>query len=167
MAYTVHFQLVDDLITHLDQVVPVMTDPFITSRYTGFLAVSATSVLELAWKTIFSDFAHSQNPVFGRFCDHYFQKINGRIKLRHIKEDYLSKFGIQYQRRFSSRLEVRKRRFLRIERKCIVSSYGNLIEWRHQFAHQGILPPNASYGEVKEGYSSGKRILQCAATCLR
>jgi hypothetical protein len=58
MPYVDQFQLADDYLAHLDAVIVQITDPFIKSRYTGFLAVSAVTVYELAIKSIFIDFAH-------------------------------------------------------------------------------------------------------------
>ena len=58
MTYSDHFQLADDYLAHLDKTMGSISDPFILSRYTGFLAVSAVTVYELGIKTIFiPDFA--------------------------------------------------------------------------------------------------------------
>jgi hypothetical protein len=169
MAYSDHFKLTDDLILHLDTVLAPIGDhdPFIESRYTGFLAVSSVTVLELALKNIFLDFADTKHAVLGNFCAQYFEKINGRIGLKPIKEDYLAKFGSKYQKRFDARIEKLEQQHLRTVGASIKASYGNLITWRNAFAHEGTVPANASYAEVKRAYECGKEILHCLAGCMR
>lgn len=167
MAYSDHFKLTDDLILHLDPVLATLSDPFIESRYTGFLAVSGVTVLELALKSIFCDFADSKHPVLGNFCSQYFDRINGRIGLKSIKDDFLAKFGSKYQKRFEDRVEKLERQHLRAVGASIKASYGNLITWRHAFAHEGIVPANASYREVKRAYECGKDVMHCLAGCMR
>lgn len=166
MAYSDHFKLADDLVAHLDTVIVALNDPFIESRYTGFVTVSAVTVLELALKTIFLEFAQAKHVVLGTFCSRYFDRINGKIGLSAIREDYLSKFGLKYQTRFGKRIEKIEQHSLRTIGTSVRSSYGNLITWRNTFAHQGIIPPNASYAEAKRAYECGKQIMQCLAGCM-
>lgn len=167
MAYSDHFKLTDDLIMHLDPVLAALSNPFIESRYTGFLAVSSVTVLELALKNIFCDFASVKHPVLGNFCSQYFDRINGKIGLKPIKEDYLAKFGSKYQKRFQDKIEKLERNYLRTAGASIKASYGNLITWRNSFAHEGIVPANASYLEVKRAYVCGKEIMRCLDECMR
>jgi len=167
MAYSDHFKLTDDLILHLDPILAESSDSFIESRYTGFLAVSGVTVLELALKNIFCDFAAAKHPVLGNFCSQYFYRINGRIGLKLIKDDYLAKFGSKYQQRFENRVEKLERQHLRTAGTSIKASYGNLITWRNSFAHEGIVPVNASYQEVKRAYDCGKEVMHCLAGCMR
>jgi len=167
MAYSDHFKLTDNLILHLDPILAAISDPFIESRYTGFLAVSGVTVLELALKNIFGDFADAKHPVLGNFCSQVFERINGRIGLKPIKDDYLAKFGSKYQQRFENRVEKLERQHLLTAKTSIKASYGNLITWRNSFAHEGIVPVNASYREVKRAYDCGKEVMHCLAGCMR
>ena len=167
MIYSDHFKLTDDLILHLDSVLAAVSDPFIESRYTGFLAVSGVTVLELAIKSIFCDFADAKHPVLGNFCCQYFDRINGRIGLKTIKDDYLAKFGSKYQKRFDGRIEKLERQHLSTVGASIKASYGNLITWRNAFAHEGTVSTNASYTEVKRAYECGKEVMHCLAGCMR
>lgn len=167
MPYTDHFKLTDDLIQHLDPILAGLNDPFIESRYTGFLAVSAVTVLELAMKTIFCEFATAKHKVLGNFCDEYFDRINGRIGLDLIRKDYLSKFGSKYQLRFARVLDKCERQHLRSAGASIKASYGNLLTWRHGFAHEGTIPANATYPEVKRAYGCGKNVMNCLDACMR
>jgi RiboL-PSP-HEPN len=167
MAYTDHFKLTDDLIQHLDPILAGLNDPFIESRYTGFLAVSSVTVLELAMKTIFCDFAAAKHKTLGNFCNQYFERINGRIGLEPMRKDYLLKFGSKYQLRFARAIEKLEAQQLRLTGASIKASYGNLLTWRHGFAHEGIIPANATYPEVKRAYGCGKDIMACLAACMR
>ena len=167
MPYSDHFKLTDDLIQHLDPILAGLNDPFIESRYTGFLAVSSVTVLELAMKAIFSEFASAKHKVLGTFTSQYFDRINGRIGLDVIKRDYLSKFGSKYRLRFERALDRLEREHLRAAGSSIKASYGNLLTWRHEFAHEGHVPANASYAEVKRAYECGKGVMNCLAACMR
>ena len=167
MPYSDHFKLTDDLIQHLDPILAGLNEPFIESRYTGFLAVSSVTVLELALKTIFCEFSAAKHMVFGNFCDEYFDRINGRIGLDLIKKDYLSKFGSKYLLRFTRALDKLEQQYLLAAGSSIKASYGNLLTWRNGFAHEGIIPANATYPEVKRAYGCGKEVMNCLATCMR
>jgi hypothetical protein len=167
MPYTDHFTLADDYISHLDAVIGGITDPFIKSRYTGFLSVSAVTVYELALKTIFLEFAQGKHKLLGNFTNVYFARINGRIRLAVIREDYIPKFGDKYLKRFNKKLETRERQILRAERASVKSAYANIITWRNGFAHEGIVPTTATYDEVKRAYNLGKHVIHCLAESMR
>jgi hypothetical protein len=167
MPYSDHFRLTDDLIQHLDPILAGLNDPFIESRYTGFLAVSSVAVLELAMKTIFLDFANAKHKVLANFCGQFFERINGRIGLKTIKDDYVTKFGSKYEARFSKALEKLERQELNTNRVSVKASYGNLLTWRNAFAHEGNVSANASYAEVKRAFGCGKQVMDCLASCMR
>jgi hypothetical protein len=154
------------LIQHLDPILAGLNNPFIESRYTGFLAVSSVTVLELAMKTIFLDFSTAKHKILANFCAKHFDRINGRIGLDSIKNDYALRFGIKYQTRFSIALEKLERQELKVNKLSIKASYGNLLTWRNEFAHEGNVPSNASYAEVKRAYGCGQQIMHCLATCM-
>jgi hypothetical protein len=166
VAFDVHFQLADDLITHLDITIGGVTDPFIQSRYTGFLAVATVTVMELTMKQIFVEFAAGKHRVLNDFVVGYFDRINGRITLKQIKEEYLTKFGERYKTRFERRLEKLERKSLKESGTSLKSSYGNLITWRNEFAHEGNVPANASYAEVKKSYECAKEVMRCLSGCM-
>ena len=166
MPHSDHFKLTDDLISHLDPILAGLKDPFIESRYTGFLAVSSVTVLELSLKTIFIEFASTKHGVLGNFCSEYFDRINGRVSLDAITNDYLKKFGEKYRKRFLNRLNALEKQRLSKSGESVRSSYGNLITWRNEFAHAGNVPTNASYSEVKRAYDCGKVVMNCLAGCM-
>lgn len=161
MSYVEHFHLVDGLTPHLDTIVTSALDPVLTTKYVGFLCVSAVTVMELAVRDILVQFATRKHKVFGAFCGDLYERMNGRITLDDLRGTHVKRFGDRYTKKFSSLLEDAERRELAASGRSIKSSYGNLVTWRHSFAHQGILPPNASYAEAKQGFELGKQVLSC------
>ncbi|MEM7207573.1 MAG: HEPN domain-containing protein [Pseudomonadota bacterium] len=163
MAYASHFKHADDIVHHLNTVVPVLTDPLLQAKYVGFVAVASITVYELAVKDIFIEFSAKKNRVFGSFTESYFRRINGRIRIKTIKDDYVKRFGDKYLQRFERRLTKEKNTYLRQHRRDIVSSYSNLIVWRNDFAHSGVFSTSATYGEVVQSYEDGKEVIHCLA----
>jgi len=167
MAYASHFQLADDIISHLDTIVGGIADPFIQSRYIGFIAISSATVYELAIKEIFCNFGQTKHKVLGAFVSNYFNRINGRIKTRILKKDYISKFGEKYLKRFNRKLDEKEKEFLRNHGVSVLSAYNNVIEWRNQFVHEGKIPNTVTYAEITKSYVTGKEIIECLAETMR
>ena len=161
MGYEEHFRLADDYISHLDPSISNIVDPFILSRYTGFLSVSAVTVYELAIKKIFIDFASNKHNVFGVFAYSHFDRINGRIKLGELRKSHISSFGDKYLIRFDRLLNEVENSVFRSEGVSVKNSYNNIIQWRHDFAHEGRSPSTATYNEVKQSYYTGKYLIEC------
>ena len=166
MAYSDHFQHADDIIQHLDTIVPGINDPLLQAKYVGFVTIAAVTVYELAIKNIFIDFSHRKHKVFGSFTESHFNRINGRIKLQIIKDDYVARFGERYKKRFNKYLEQSSKFYLGQNRRDIRSSYGNLITWRNEFSHEGRLSTTATYAEAIQSYEDGKEIIHCLANCM-
>lgn len=159
MAYSNHFKLADDIIAHLDPFVRNINDPFLQSRYVGFIAIAAVTVYELCIKDIFCDFAKKKHNIFGNFVEGYFDRISGRIKLDNIKNEYLKKFGDRYLKRFKRYTKAAEDICLKDYGKSMLSSYGNIIIWRHTFVHEGEIPLTATYDEVTKSYEIGKNVI--------
>jgi hypothetical protein len=167
VGYSDHFKLTDDLIAHIDSSLVTINDAFIASRYTGFVSVSAVTVFELAIKDIFRDFANAKHKVLGNFTAAYFERINGRIKIQVIKDDYAARYGDKYALRFDKVLNAREREVLDQQGVSMKAAYSNLIVWRNEFAHEGRVPQNATYTEVKRAYSLGKDVIGCLAKTMK
>jgi len=155
------------MILHLDTFIHGIADPFISSRYVGFVAIAAVTVYELAIKEIFLEFSSQKHKVFANFTEMYFYRINGRIKTKTIQEDYLVRFGDKYVKRFKNKINKAEKEILRRLGISILSSYNNVIEWRNQFAHQGVVPSFVTYNEVNRSYQAGKEIIKCLADTMR
>lgn len=167
MVYRRHFQLADDLIAHLTPIVGTTNDPFIVTRYVGFVAVSAVTVYELAIKDVFIEFATAKHKILGNFTEAFFHRINGRIKLKNLREDYILKFGDKYLERFNRNLVQAEKQILQNAKKNILSSYANLITCRHDFAHEGKISANMTFPEITDSYEVGKEVIHCLARSMR
>lgn len=161
-----HYQLADNMITHLNTVMNGINDPFISSRYVGFVSIAAVTVYELAIKEIFIEFSRKKHRVFGSYAENHFDRINGRIKNTNIKNDYIKKFGDKYLRRYNKKLDALEKTILVNQRISLKSSYANLITWRNQFAHEGQVPHFVNYQDVVDSYELGKKLIDCVAETM-
>lgn len=164
MTYELNFHLIDDVITHLDGAVAT-ADPFTASRYVGFYSVSAATVIELSVKNIIVSFAKSNHPVFGGYVSSKYEKLNAKVSLADL-DGHIAPFGRIYRERFKKLLDRVERINLKKSRSSLKSSYGNLLSCRHQFAHEGVVPSNSTYAEVKRGFEAGKVVLACLQKSL-
>ncbi len=165
--YQNHFKLADDMIEHLSSIIPTTTDPFILSRYSGFIVISAVTVYELSLKDIFINFAEKKHNVFGTFAKSHFDRLNGRIKYQMIKDDYISRFGDKYLQRYKRKMKILEDEILRTERKSVINSYNNLVTWRNEFAHEGQMPNTVTFNEVVTSYHLGKKLIICVAETMQ
>ena len=166
MAYSDYFRLADDLIHHLNGVMGGISDPFIQSRYVGFVAVSASTVYELAIKDIFIEFAQRKHKVFGSYASYKFRRLNGRIKTSDLRGNHIRQFGEKYLQRYDKYDLQAEKAHLRSHGRSIRASYDNLIQWRNEFAHEGRIPTTATYAEVTQAYESGKETIHCLARAM-
>jgi hypothetical protein len=166
MTYQNHFKLADDFVSHVNIVVQGISDPFISSRYIGFISVSAVTVYELAIKEIFCTFADQEHKLLGNFVQSHFKRINGRIRLNEIKADYVPRFGKDYVDKFNLKIDNAELAILKNSNRSIKSSYDNIITWRNQFAHDGQVPATVTYQEVIDSYFAGKEIIHCLSKAM-
>jgi len=167
MSYANHFRLTDDLILHLNGVVGSIADPFIATRYVGFVAIAGTTVYELAIRDILIEFSEKQHEIFGQFVSKSFERLNGRIRTNEIRGNYLPRFGDKYVKRYNRIEKWIERSILRKRGVSVLAAYNNLIEWRNQFAHQGNIPSTPSYTEVVDTYEVGKAVIHCLARTMQ
>jgi hypothetical protein len=156
MTYVDRFVATDDLVKHLQTIIPLVTDEELKSKYAGFLSASAVTVYELAIKDIFITFARKKNPVFGTFVEKHFNQINGRIKIRDLK-DYVRLFGEKYLKKFDRYLKEKNNTLFTIYHNDISAIYGNIITCRHNYIHENS--PTMTFNEVAEGYKLGKEVI--------
>lgn len=167
MMYTDRFILADDYIAHLDGMMAGIADPFIQSRYLGFVAISAVTVYELAIKDIFYRFSEEKHSVLANMTRAKFEQINGRIKISSLVAEHIKPFGERYEKRFKKKLEDREKESLRAGNGSIKAAYGNIISWRHVFVHSGEAPTTTTYSEVKKAYQIGTGVLHTLNETMR
>ena len=166
MDYTIHYQHADAIVSHLNTIVPALSDDLLKAKYAGFVAVAAATVYEVAIKDIFISFAKNEHLVLGNLIENQFYRINGRISLDIIKEDYIKPLGSSFLSNFKKNIQEASNNYLMSHRRDIVSSYRNLILERHEFAHAGMLLGNSTYAEMVQSYEDGKVVIQCLAKTL-
>ena len=165
MPYTDRFIATDNLITHLSTVIETISDASIQASYAGFLSVSAVTVYELAIKDIFNEFALKKNKVFGAFVENHFDRINGRIKLKDLKEQHIPLFGSKYLDKFKKELEQKENSIFSTSRVSVKSNYGNLIICRHEFVHEGS--PTLTVTDVMNSYQYGKEVIHSLYNAMK
>lgn len=165
MAYSDRFISADNLITHINPVVSIITDNSIKANYAGFISVSAVTVYELAIKDIFLEFAAKKNAVFGCFVESHFSSINGRIKLKDLRDQSISLFGEKYLKNFEKKLSVRENAIFNTQRKNVRSDYTNLIICRHKYVHGGT--PTLTFREVLDSYEIGKEVIHALYEAMK
>lgn len=166
MAYMDHFRHADDVVAHLNTIVPVLYDPLLKTKYTGFVTVAAVTVYELAIKEIFCEFGRRKHKVLGKFTESHFDRIHGRVSLDAIRKDYCARFGDVYADRFKSHLDAAAKKHLANYRRDLRSAYSNLILWRNSFAHEGQVPATATYAEAVQSYEDGKFVIHALAASM-
>lgn len=159
MALSPEFSQPDLILGHLDGLVASVTDDFIKSRYTGFVAVTAVTAFETNVRAKMIDFCTAKHKVFGNFSEAIFEKTNARIKLDNLRKDYLGRFGAKYLKRFKKKLDAIELTSLRAGKGSVKSSYQNLVQWRHDFVHDGQLPTYANYADARQAYDTGKLVI--------
>lgn len=166
MTYIANFQHADDIISHLNVVIPGIKDPLLVTKYVGFVSISAVTVYETAIKEIFINFAKSKHNVLGTFTESFFEKINGRIRIENVRNDYIKCFGAKYLLKFDKKIASTVELHLHSHGRDIKNSYANLITWRNDFTHSGIIKTSSTYKEVIQAYQDGKKVIHCLAETM-
>lgn len=161
MPFRAHFYLADDVFSHLNTYFLTINDPFLKSRYTGFAAITSVTAYEVTFKNILLGFARQKNEIFYNYISSHIQNFNSKIKIDDLKKNYLRKFGDSYATKFSDLLQEKEDLHLSTYRTSLKNVYFNIIEWRHQFAHDGTLPHFVTYNEVIASYEQGKSVIEC------
>lgn len=156
----------DFVLTHLDGYVGSITDPYIQSRYTGFVAVTAVTAFETNIRSKIFDFCQKKHSVFGAFAQSHFAKTNAKVKTQQLQDEYLAKFGPRYLSRFKKKMNILEENHLRTEGTSLKGSFNNLVQWRHDFVHDGVLPAFATYADARKAYDSGKLVVATFFDCL-
>ena len=166
MTYVANFQHADDIVAHLNVVVPTVADPLLSAKYVGFVAVASVTVYEVAIKEIFISFAKKKHKILGAFTESYFYRINGKIGIDVVKKDYIKRFGPKYLEKFEKKLDAASRTHLLTYGRDIKNSYSNLITWRNDFAHAGRINATSTYAEAVQAYEDGKHVIHCLAETM-
>jgi hypothetical protein len=154
------FTQADFILGHLDGLIDNVVDDFLKSRYTGFVSVVAVTAFETNIRAKLISFCSAKHKVFGAFSEATFEKTNARIRLDNLRKDCLSRFGQKYLKRFNRNLDNAETQALADGLGSLKGSYHNIVQWRHDFVHDGIIPAYAGYVEARTAYENGKRVVQ-------
>ena len=167
MSFEERFIAADEYLNHVDSIITAMPDDFIRSRYLGFLAISAVTAYELAFKDIVFRFSDKKHRALGDLARSRFERLNGQIKINDIRKRHIVSFGQKYCDRFDRELDLAEGAALAARAGSVKSSYGNLITWRHNFVHQGVWPNTATYRDLRIAYDHGKELIRCVDRAMR
>jgi hypothetical protein len=166
MLYLEHLNSFNDLIKNLTDHTMSLSDPLLRSKYTGFLTISSVTLYELAIKSIILSFTKKRDHVFNNYAEQAFKRLNAKIKLQNLRDDYLKRFGGQYLTKFNSILISKEKEHLLLDKQSITNSYSNIIQWRHDFTHEGKPPLYASFTEVINSFEVGKHVIHSFSQAL-
>lgn len=154
----------DSFIEHIRGAANNIEDDYVTSRYVGFVAVSAITIYEVNVKQLLQSFGARMHPMLGNFASITFKKLNARIGRDDI-EKYLGHYGEDYVAGFREVVNAKERE--REQEGSVKGSYKNLLTWRHQFVHAGTLPNQATFDESLRAYELGKEVVNALSDILK
>lgn len=155
----VHFAKIDDLTAEIEAIVPADAS-YRTTKFradlAGLLVVACAATYETCVKDILFEYADRQHPSFGGYTRRSYSKISSRVSVNDLKA-YCDKFEPSVKQRFQKRLSDRKKAILDRTGINIETSYQQILDWRHEFAHTGNR--NTTIEEATKTHRFGKRII--------
>jgi len=163
--YQHHLRRVDILINNVFRHAPKSnpTNDEYLADLAGMVCVSCVAAYENSIKEILTQHARLQHSEFGNFVERHFERLNSRI-YRSDLEKYARLFDPNLVVLFKERLDESEYIFARRTQGSIKSSYANMLQWRHAFAHSG--QRSATLEEVRISHLYCKRLLHCFAYAL-
>ena len=165
MANRAEYNSIDLLISQLEPLVQTGIDPLILSSWAGIIAVEAVTAYELSIKRICEEFARKKHKVFGSFVKSSYDRLNGHIFYKDIKEGIVKPYGEIYLRRLVKNKDSKTALIMASERVDLVQTYDNLITCRHRFVHAGML--TLSFSEAVNYYRIGKNLIDVIDETMR
>ena len=154
-----HFVKIDQLILDIDAEIPAGTHyraVSLRADLAGLLAVTIAATYETCVKQVIQGYAQGRHADFGTFARNNYDKINSRIRVDDLRT-YCKVFGTPIKNRFNANLSLRKSKLLKRARKNIETNYEQILDWRHDFAHQWNRV--ATINEVVEAHRAAKRVI--------
>lgn len=157
MTNRAEYNSLDLLISQLEPMTQSGIDPLILSSWAGIVAVEAVTAFELSIKQICEEFARKKHKVFGSFVRTSYERLNGRISYKDLKDGIVKPYGEKYYKRLINKKESKTAMILASDRVDLVQSYDNLIMCRNRFVHAGVL--TLSFSEAVKFYQIGKNLI--------
>ncbi|MCU4181655.1 HEPN domain-containing protein [Bosea sp. BH3] len=148
----------DDLIEEINSLIPSSSPRSVTFRadLAGLLVVAMAATYETCVKEILCDYASRHHAAFGGFTVRNYERLNSKIRVSDLKK-YCETFDPAIHSRFKRNLSQKKNSILERTGSNIETSYEQILNWRHDFAH--ARGRNTTIEEAVKTHTSGKRIL--------
>jgi hypothetical protein len=149
---------IEELISEIDAQVPTNGYSNVQFRadLAGLLVVAMAATYENCVKEILVSYASNHNPKFGAFAQRNYVKLNSRIRVSDLK-GYCELFDPEVCAKFKLSLSNKKKKILEKTNVNIETSYEQILNWRHDFAHAGVR--NTTIEEASRTHLFGKRII--------
>jgi hypothetical protein len=134
------------------------------SDLAGLLVVLICAAYENCIKEILNSYAGRQSALFRIYTQNRYEKINSRIDIQDL-QSYAKTFHPDLGLKFKSKLKETSEYYLRRASVDIKSSYGQILQWRHIFAHTGARVTTVE--EVLRHHGLAKRVLFAFADSFR
>jgi hypothetical protein len=154
-----HFSKIDDLISEIDGLVPPDSGyraVQFRADLAGLLVVAIAATYESCVKEVLYEYANRHHIAFGGYARRSYEKINSRVLVKDLTK-YCEIFDPAIKVRFKDRLKAKKAALLQRTGKNIETSYEQILDWRHEFAHAGNR--NTTIEEATKTHRVGKRII--------
>lgn len=122
----------------------------------GLLVVAMAASYEAAVKETLVSYASRHHSQFGTFAQNHFRKLNSRIGMSDLSS-YARTFDNSVHRKFGELITSRKQQLISRIGKDFTKAYGQILSWRHDFAHAGIR--NTTVEEALVTHRLAKRVL--------
>jgi hypothetical protein len=128
---------VDGLAEEIETFVPLDTRSIqFRADLAGLLVVAIAATYETCVKEILTNHASNHHVNFGQFAQNHFSKLNSRIDISDLHR-YATTFDVRMNNLFKQKLNTRKQKINMLIGKDMTTSYTQLLNWRHEFAHAG------------------------------
>lgn len=161
-----HLSKIDELIDEINEIVPSTSYKTVQFRadLAGLLVVAMAATYETCIKEILCEYASKQHISFGNFAMRHYEKLNSRIRVKDL-EGYCKLYDPSLHRKFKYLISHRKKNILERVGKNIETSYDQILDWRHAFAHARVR--NTTIEEAIETHRVGKRIIYIFSETFR
>lgn len=122
----------------------------------GLLVVAIAASYEACVKETLVRYANQYHPEFGIFAQNQFKRLNSRVRL-HDLHGYTKTFGDASNQKFGTLVRAHRHKIRERVGIDIVQSYEQILNWRHDFAHEGVR--NTTVEEAMATHRRGKRVL--------
>lgn len=155
-----HVNRVKRLAGEMNEFVPIgqtQTSEF-RADLAGLYVVAVAAAYESCVKEVIVNYATRHHEIFGQYALASYEKLNSRINIQDLHR-YAKTFHPSIGKKFKEILNKKKSDINRKIGKDIENSYGQILSWRHDFAHAG--KRNTTLEEAVYTHNLGLRVIYC------